>query len=87
MGQALAYSTQTEDFDGVELTDPNVISLEDKTWRLFLLITDEEGTDTVVGAIALCNPLAEIPLDVLSVIARSFRSGRSSLPERRITLS
>jgi tetratricopeptide (TPR) repeat protein len=87
MTQALSYATQTEDSDGAELTDPNVITLEDKTWRLFLLISDEEHTDTVAGAIALCNPLAEIPLDVLNSLARSFRHGRSNDSEQSVELS
>jgi hypothetical protein len=40
-----------------------------------------------VGAIALCNPLAEIPLDVLNIVAHTLRGGRNDLQERSVELS
>jgi tetratricopeptide (TPR) repeat protein/tRNA A-37 threonylcarbamoyl transferase component Bud32 len=87
MREALAYATQTEDSEGAEITDANVITLEGKTWRLFTLVSDDEQAERVVGAIALCTPLSEIPLDVLNVIARSIRDGREGALERTVELN
>jgi hypothetical protein len=69
MSSALNYSTQTEDAEAGEIVDPNVISLEDKSWRVFLLVSDQGTSDTVIGAIALCNPVTQVPLDVLRALA------------------
>lgn len=84
MAEALSFATQTEDSDGADLTDPNLTSFDDKTWRLSLLISDESGTDAVVGAIALCNPMAEVPLDVLNALARSFRAERNDSSQHSV---
>jgi hypothetical protein len=88
MSEALVYSTETEASDADELVDLNVISFEDKSWRLFMLVADEEGREAVVGAVALCNALTPIPLDLLRALAGHLRGGqrprsslRGSLPE------
>jgi tetratricopeptide (TPR) repeat protein len=90
MSEAFAYSTETEDSDEDEPVDLNVISFEEKTWRVFLLVSDEGDSDQVVGAIALCNPLTQIPLDLLRVLAIHLKGGLrplstqhgASIPER-----
>jgi tetratricopeptide (TPR) repeat protein len=88
MSAAFTYATETEDSDG-EPVDLNVISFEEKTWRLSMLVSDESGEEAAVGAIALCNPLTPIPLDLLRVLATHLRGGsrqlstqRGSMPER-----
>jgi tetratricopeptide (TPR) repeat protein len=71
--QAFLYSTATEDSVDDEPVDVNVISFEQKTWRLSLLVSDDGDAQTVVGAIALCNPLTQIPLDLLRVLAAHLK--------------
>jgi hypothetical protein len=92
MSAAFAYSTETEDADQDEPADLNAISFEEKTWRVFLLVSDESGAEAVAGAIALCTPLTSIPLDLLRVLAvhlkgspRTLTSQQGgSLPERAV---
>jgi tRNA A-37 threonylcarbamoyl transferase component Bud32 len=92
MSEAFGYSTETEDTDDAEPVDLNLITFEQKSWRLFLLVADEEGAETVVGAIALCNPLTQIPLDLLRVLADHLRGNphtlsmqhSPSIPERAV---
>ena len=83
MAAALNFSTATEDSDADEPVDPNVISFEDKTWRLFLLVSDQGAVDTVVGAVALCNPATHVPLDVLRALAQHLHGD----PKHLLTVS
>jgi tetratricopeptide (TPR) repeat protein len=91
MSAAFTCATETEDSDG-EPVDLNVISFEEKTWRLFMLVSEESGEEAVVGAIALCNPVTQIPLDLLRVLATYLRGGSrlvslqrgESIPERLV---
>ncbi len=84
---AFAPSTETQDGD----QDANVISFEDKTWRLFMLVAGEGSAEVVVGAIALASPLTPIPLELLRVLAghlmgdpKALSSVADALPERAI---
>jgi hypothetical protein len=79
MSAAFTYSTDTEDSDESEPVDLNVISFEEKTWRLFMLVSDEGAEEAVVGAIALCNPLTAIPLDLLRVMAGHLKGSSRTL--------
>jgi hypothetical protein len=81
MSSALVYTTETEDSGTPELNDPNLIQFEEKSWRLFLLVADQGSSDRVVGAIALCNPVTQVPLDVLRALARHLQGD----PQRGLT--
>jgi hypothetical protein len=86
MSSALNYTTQTEDEED-ELANPNLISFEDKTWRLFLLVSDRGACDTVVGAIALCNPVTEVPLDILRSLAEHLQGEHPRSPSSQWSVS
>jgi hypothetical protein len=73
MHSGLNYTTQTEDAEASELADPNVISFEDKSWRLFLLVSDQGASDTISGALVLCEPVTQVPLDVLRALAQHLQ--------------
>jgi hypothetical protein len=83
IGAAFTYSTETEDSDDGEAVDLNVISFEEKTWRLFMLVSDEGASESVIGAIALCNPLTQIPLDLLRVLASHLKGNTRALSTQR----
>jgi hypothetical protein len=92
MSSAFTYSTETEDSDEGEPADLNLITFEEKSWRLFMLVSGDSGAEAVVGAIALCNPLTPVPLNLLRALAahlkgspRTITSQRGgSLPERAV---
>jgi hypothetical protein len=88
MTTAFTYSTDTEDAGDGEAVDLNVISFEGKTWRLFLLVSDQMEREQAMGAIALCNPLTQIPLDLLRVLATHLRTHTRPLSsDRSLSLS
>jgi hypothetical protein len=86
MAAALTYSTATEDASEGEPVDLNAISFEGKTWRLFLLLSDELDREMVVGAIALSNPLTPVPLDLLRVLAKHLRNAREGTTTSEVSL-
>jgi tetratricopeptide (TPR) repeat protein len=79
---ALSYATESDEAAGNQPVDPNVISLEGQTWRLFLLVSEHGTENPVLGAVALCNPASEVPLDVLRAVAQRLQADSKPVTTR-----
>jgi tetratricopeptide (TPR) repeat protein len=75
MRSEITLRTETEEAEQLAAESPNVLRLEDESWQLFLLVSETGSHSTVVGAITLCNPMSQVPLEVLRTLARHLQRG------------
>jgi hypothetical protein len=68
-----SYRTETQNSE--EGLDPNLLLLEHETWRLQVLYAERDGSEHVVGGIALRNAAVEVPLPVQRAIASQLEGG------------
>jgi hypothetical protein len=76
-----SYRTETQNSE--EGLDPSVLRLNGETWRLHALYADRDTAEQVVGAIALRNQAAEVPLTVQRAIASQLEAGEQLLGATR----